>query len=175
VEADLAFLHEVGGFRDRQCEVHRLFDEDHGRSPRREVADEGKELFDDRRCEAERQFVDHEEAGLFDEGHPEREHLLLTTREIPGRFVDAFTQDGEQVEHMVDRAGDVRLVLAVQPRGEAEVLGDGHRRERALPARHHDHAAAGDLVRWRVGHVASVEHDRAVGRFDQPGDRFQQG
>ena len=41
------------------------------------------------------------------------------------------------------------------------------------PGTMHD-AAARDLVRRRVRHVAAVEDDRAVGRLDEAGDRLQQ-
>ena len=66
------------------------------------------------------------------------------------------------------------MVVAVQPAGDAQVLGDGERREHAAAARHLRHAARGDLVRRRVGDLAPVEDHRAAVGLDHAGDRLQQ-
>ena len=174
VEPDLALLHEVRGLRDREREVHRLLDEDDRGSLRGDVAHERQQLLDDRRREPERELVDHQEPRLLDEGHAEREHLLLAAGEVAGGLVEPVAQHGEELEHALGRRRDAFLVLAVQPAREAQVLGDGQRRERALAARHLHDAAARDLVGRRVRHVAPVEHDGAVRRLDQTGDRLQQ-
>ncbi len=82
-------------------------------------------------------------------------------------------QHGEDVEDIVDRRVGFVTVPA-RPAGKAQVLVDGQRAEHALPARHLADAEHGDLVGWRVGDVAAVEHDRAAVRLDDAADRLQQ-
>ena len=54
------------------------------------------------------------------------------------------------------------------------MFADRERGEHTVPAGEQHHAASGDFVRWRVGHVAAVEHHRAVRRLDESADRLQQ-
>ena len=125
--------------------------------------------------EPERELVDHQQARLLDERHAEREHLLLAAGEVAGRLVEPVAQDREQLEHVLGRrrrraALSLRCSHAASRRFSATVS-DGNT---PCAAGHLHDAAPGDLVRRRVGHVAAVEHDRAVGRLDEAGDRLQQ-
>ena len=93
---------------------------------------------------------------------------------LPAGSSQPLAQDGEELEHLLGALRDLVVSVALEPAGEPEVLGDGERREHALAAGHLRHAAAGDLVGRRVGHVAAVEDDRAAARLDEAGDRLQQ-
>ena len=89
VEADRALLHEEGLVGDGERDVHRLLDEDDRDALFLELLDDGEELLDDERCETERQLVDHQHVGLGEEGHRDREHLLLTARQLRRRIAAA--------------------------------------------------------------------------------------
>ena len=175
VEADLTLLHEVRGLGEREREVHRLLDEDDRRTRGADLVHDRQQLLHDRGRETEGELVDHEQAGPGDERHSERQHLLLTAGEVARGFVEALAQHREETEHVLDAVVCPRAVGAVQPTGEAEVLGNRERREHAVAARHLYDAAPCHFVRRRVGHVAAVEHDRAVRRLDQPRDALQEG
>ncbi|MEZ5208836.1 MAG: hypothetical protein R2690_18110 [Acidimicrobiales bacterium] len=66
-------------------------------------------------------------------------------------------------------------MFAVEPAGDAQVLGDAQRREHALAAGHHGDAELGDLVRRGVGDVTALEDDGAGVGLDHAGDGLQQG
>ena len=68
-----------------------------------------------------------------------------------------------------------RVVLALEPAGQAEVLPDREGREDALAARHHHHAAAGDLVGGQALQLLPGEGDRPAARLEQVGDALEQG
>ena len=94
---------------------------------------------------------------------------------LPAGSSSRFRRMGKSSSTWFCRFGHQLLVVAVQPTREPEVLRDGQRREHAVAAGHLHHAASGDLVRRCVRHVATIEHDRAVRRLDETGDRLQQG
>ena len=159
VEPDRALLHEErlvgGGERD----VHRLLDEDHGDALLAELLHDVEELLDDERRQAERQLVDHEQLGLGEERHGQREHLLLATRELRRGVVEPAAQRGEEVERVLGRRLGVRVVAPVDPQRDLEVLGDAQRREHAPPAGHLDDALAGDQVRPHAADVDALVAD----------------
>ena len=107
-----------------------------------------------------RGLVDEQQAIVVQEGPADREHLLLPSRERPGRLLAALTQLGEQVvDEVVSR-------LSV-PFGEAQVLVDRQRREDITILRDVPHTTADDPVRPGVLDVVSRELDRAPA-FDEP-------
>ena len=175
VEPDRALLHEerlVGG---GERHVHRLLDEDHGDALLAELLHDVEELLDDEGRQAEGQLVDHQQLGLGEERHGQREHLLLATRELRRGVVEPAAQRGEQVERVVGRGLGVLVVASVDPQRDLEVLGDAERREHAPPAGNLDDALAGDQVRPHAADVdARVADGAAFGR-DEAGDRAQHG
>ena len=60
------------------------------------------------------------------------------------------------------------------PPGKSQVLFNGERSEHSLPAGHLTDPEHGDLVRWSMGDVATVEYDRPAIGFDDAADRLQQ-
>ena len=174
MEADLALLHEVRLVGEGEGEVHRLLDEDDRGAAVAQGLDDVEQLGDDGRRQPEGELVDHEQARPADERHAEREHLLLAARQVAGGLVQPVTQDREVAEDAFGRFADLVLLAALEPAGEAQVLGHRQRREHALPAGHLRDATRRDLVRRGVGHVAPVEDDGAPACLDEPGDRLQQ-
>ena len=101
MEADRALLHEERLVRSGERDVHRLFDEDHRHTLVAELLDDGEQLLDDEWCETERELVDHEDVGLGEESHREREHLLLAARELRGGIAEPAPQRREEVERLI--------------------------------------------------------------------------
>ena len=133
----------------------------------------GQQLFDDDRRQAERQLVDHEQSGSRDQGHAEREHLLLAAGQVRRRLAASAVEHREQlVARASIRLGTGIGVASVEPaghvRGSPATVSDGNT---PCATRHLDDASAGDLVRGRERHVAPVEDDRTAVGLDDAGDR----
>ena len=110
------------------------------------LVDEREQLRDDHRGEAERELVDQQQAGLRQERHAEREHLLLPAREVAGGSSPACREDREQLEHVLDAGLGLLVRRRSSHHGRAQVLLDGQRREHALPAGHLRDAERGDSL-----------------------------
>ena len=80
-------------------DVDRLLDEQDRRALLLDAAHDDEQLLDDRRGQAEGQLVDDEQLRLGDEGHRQRQHLLLAAREVAGHLVDALLEAREDLEH----------------------------------------------------------------------------
>jgi hypothetical protein len=174
VEADLALLHEVRRVGQGQRDVDALLDEDDRRPLVADGAHDFEELLDDHRRQTEGELVDHEHLRFGKEGHAERQHLLLATRQVGGGFVETLAKDREHLLH--DRESFLGPPLVIlHPGRDSEVLAHGQCGEHALAARHHGDAEGGDLVRRRVGDVTPVEDDRPVAWLRYAGDRLEQG
>ena len=176
LEADLALLHEVGPVGHREGHVHRLLDEDHRGPVVADLPHQRQEALDDHRGQAEGELVDHEQLGAGDERHAQGEHLLLAAGQVAGGLVASLAQDREELDGAGPGGlGALRVVLAPQPAGQAQVLVHGEGREDARPAGHLHDAPGGDLVRRGVGDVGPVEDDRAAVGLDHAADGLQQG
>src|SRR5581483_553788 len=66
-----------------------------------------------------------------------------------------------------------RLVEALVPRRQPEVLRDGQPEEEAAPLRHVRDPEPGACARRAAGEVLAGEEDAAVHRLDETGDRAQ--
>ncbi len=124
LEADLALLHEVGAGGDLQGEVHGLLDQDDRGAGLSQLADDLEELGDERWCQSEAELIDEEQPGTRNEGHGQREHLLLTAGEVSGGRVESGGEVREVGERGIARGAGRGGVVATGPAGEAEMLGD---------------------------------------------------
>ena len=108
-----------------------------------------QQLADDDRRQPERQLVDHQQAGLGDSRAIVSVSICCSPpRQVGGRLVASrLRQHGEVLERLVQHRGARWSRSRLEPAGQAQVLGDGERREHALAAGHLDDAAPGDLVR----------------------------
>ncbi len=135
-----------------------------------------EQQLDDGGCQPEGQLVDDEELRLGDEGHAERELLLLATGEVAGELVPALLQPGEGREHLVDAGLDVLgVLLGEEPRAGLEVLLHRESGEHGLATGDLDDAGLGRLHGIGVGDVAAVEEDGAADGVDEAADGLEQG
>ena len=139
-----------------------------------DLVDDVDELADDRRCQAEGQLVDEEDLGIWDQGLADRQHLLLAAGEVPRQLVDAIGQAGEEGQHPLLGVAHGRVVLALEPAGQTQVVADGEGGEHAPAARHHHDATRRDLVGGKASELLASEHDRSRRRRQQPRDALEQ-
>ena len=159
----------------QQGDVDRLLDHHHRGAVVVDLAHLVDQAVDDGGRQAERQLVDAEQLGAGDEGHGQRQLLLLAAREVAGQLVVPLAQDGEHGDGLVDEAAGGVLVVAQHPARQPQVLGHRQRGEHALAARHERQAESGDLLGGQPGDVAPVERDATLAGGQQAGDRLQQG
>ena len=174
VESHLALFQEHSPFCERDGNVDGLLDEHHGRAALMDGSHDSEQLFDDDRREPEAQLVDHQQRRLGQECLAEREHLLLTAREVARALVPPLAQHREEFEDLFGRGLQVLGLLGVQPTGELEVLRDGERGEHTLAARHHHDPVRHGLGRRLAGDVVAVVSDRARARLHEAADGRQQ-
>jgi hypothetical protein len=175
VKADGPLLHEECLVGRGERDVHRLLDEDHRNALVLELLDDREELFDDKGREPEGELVDHEDVGLGEERHCEREHLLLAAGELCGRVAQPAPQRREEVQCLLGGGLRVLAVAAVHPQRDLEVLRHRERREHTLAAGNLDDPLHGDVMRAHPADVDALVADAAVLGRDETGDRAQHG
>ena len=106
-EPDRAALHEVRPLGQRQRDVDALLDQDHRHAVVGQPTHDRQQLTDDHRREAQRQLVDQQHPRLGDEGHAERQHLLLPAAEVRRVRRIALAQHRERLEHLLGRRVDI--------------------------------------------------------------------
>ena len=133
-----------------------------------------EELGHDGGGQSERELVDHQELGLDDERHGQRQHLLLAARQVARLLVGrAGRAPGTARGPVGARPRSGALSLRMSQAAQSQVLVHGQRREHAPPAGHEGDA----LVRHLVGHlVGDVRRqlDVALTHLDQAAHRLQQ-
>ena len=173
-ESDLAAFEEIGPFGHGESHVDALLDEDHRDTIARHALHDREHLPNNHRCQTEREFVDEQHPGSHHEAHRQGEHLLLTARQVDGRFVEAGRQHREDLEHFGLGSFDSGGIAPIGPARQVEVLAHRERTEHAGATGHLHDAEMRDLVRRRVGDVAPVEdHCTAVG-FHHATDGLEQ-
>ena len=161
----------VGGFH-RDADV--LFDQQHrdpGRFGRRmrELLQRCCDLLDDHRRQAFGRLVHHQHARVEQQRAADREHLLLTARQLGAAVAPAIRQPREQRVDALDRPRALACALCRKP----QVLVDRQRWPHAPTLRHVADAELGDHVRRKAKNFAACEFHTAA-RRNQPGDRIAQ-
>ena len=85
--------------------------------------------------------------GFVTQRAPDREHLLLATRELRAAVALALGEPREELVDALARPLAARLRAGRAPRGDPQVLVDGERREEATALRDVADAVPRDLVR----------------------------
>src|SRR5262245_1092833 len=83
-------------------------------------------------CDADGGLVQEQQQWRAHEGAPDRQHLLLASREGIGLLAGARLEDGKQRMHLVEIARH-GVPVGAQIAAEQEVLGDAELREQAAP------------------------------------------
>ena len=91
-EPDAAALHEVRPFGNGQGNVDALLDQHHRHPSLGQTAHDGQQLSDDHGCQTQREFVDQQHPRTSDEGHCQRQHLLLAARQVGRGDIDAVVK-----------------------------------------------------------------------------------
>src|SRR2546426_4975287 len=152
---DLALAHEVDVVGDAEGEGEVLLDDQDGRAPGLEPAQNAPELSHQERREPLRGLVHQENVGVAHQRPPAGEHLLLAAGELVAAVPEALAQPREELEHPIEApAGAVAGALA-----DLEMLADTERREDAPALRDQPHAPAGDLVRSETRDVLAAQED----------------
>ena len=121
-----------------------------------DVAEHWEQPGDDEWRQPEAELVDEQQPGCAQHGPGDGEHLLLSTRQQPGRGRQASLQLGKQLE------GVGRLAAAGL--GDGEVLAHGEPWEQAAIIGDHDDACPGELGRVPAVDALAEHLDVAVGR-----------
>ena len=125
--------------------------------------------------EAERGFVEQQQARLGHQAARDRDHLLLPARQRPAERIGERPDIGEELEHGVGLARELRRSTALAVRGaEHDVFAHGQAGENAPPLRHVRDAEAHDRLRARGRAIGlPSKQDCPRPRRDQAGDRAQ--
>ena len=97
-------------------------------------------------------------------------HPLLATGEGAGRRVERAAQLGEELQHPLDPGGGAIRVVAVDERGDLQVLPHREVVEDAVATGQQLDAQSGPLLGRHERDRSAVEAHDAVGRSAQPGD-----
>ncbi len=88
--------------------------------------------------------------------------------------VETLAEDGEHLHHLGGGRRHAVGVAVTGPAGQLQVLADGQRAEDALTTGHLGDPERGDLVRWCMRDLTTVEHDRPAIGLDDAADRLQE-
>src|SRR5208337_474876 len=163
---DTAVDHDCDMVRDGGRDADVLFDDEDGdvffvREANEKVA----HLPDDHRRETFGRLVHDEKAGIAKQRPRDREHLLLTSRELPSTIRPALGEAGKGRVNAFDCPGAFGAC--------AEAQGLVYRKARPEPATLGDIADAGasDPMRLKADQVAPLQADPARADAHEPDDR----
>ncbi|MNT46202.1 hypothetical protein D3C72_1828310 [compost metagenome] len=131
----------------RQARV--LFDQQNRHALAGNGAHHLEHLFDHQRRQAHGGLIKQKQLGARDHGAAHGHHLLLTARQGAGRLLAAFGKPGKQREHAVGVLANL-CGVATDVRTHRQILFDGQLAKDAPAFRHHDQAAANQLMRLRA-------------------------
>src|SRR5712691_11437677 len=165
---DASVLHHVVtvGHRGREAEV--LLDQQDREALGLEAPDRGADLLDDDGREPLGGLVEQEELRAGPQDPRDRQHLLLTARELRALAPKPLPEVGEQAEDRVE-AEPARADLGRQQ----QVLLDVEAREDSTLLGAEGDPAPRDHVRRLVDQLRAAESDRPAALADEPHDRFQ--
>ncbi len=160
------------GYVDRHADV--LFYQQHGnlvtfRSRMRQLLQRRNDLLDNHRRQAFGRLVHHQHARVEQQRAADRQHLLLTARQLGAAVAPAIRQPREQRVDALDRPRALARALCCKP----QMLVDRQRCPHAPALRHVADAELGDHVRRKAKNFAPCEFHTAA-RRNQPGDRIAQ-
>src|SRR5450830_1775659 len=107
---DAALLDHIRAAGDVQRRVGVLLGQQHRRAGLVDAGDDLEHLLDHQRGQAQRRLVQQQRLGAAHQRAADRHHLLLPAAERAGRRLALLVQDGEQLEHFVQRALDALAV-----------------------------------------------------------------
>ncbi len=153
--------HELA-FRERGRDAEVLLDQEDRETLLLEVLERLDESLDDGRREALRRLVHDEHRRVRHECASDREHLLLTARQLRAAVGLAL---GEPREELVDAVACPLATTGAgrSASGDAQVLVDGEGGKQTPSLGHVADAAPGDLVRGDADQLVTLEADRALG------------
>jgi len=116
----------------------------------------------------ERRLVKNEAASVPPSGPPDREHLLLAAREVPGAMALALREARKDAEYTA--RGSARAVLRTTVAAEVEIFSHAHIGEDAPASGHVDQACETIADAWRA---RSARRQSVIGRewSQHTGDR----
>mmetsp|Transcript_5523 Transcript_5523/g.13342 ORF Transcript_5523/g.13342 Transcript_5523/m.13342 type:complete len:248 (+) Transcript_5523:1701-2444(+) len=173
VHRDAAVLQHIAIVGHLQRRGGELLDQQHGHAPRLQAFDDAEDLVDQDGRQAHGRFVEQHHLGVEHHRAGHGQHLLLTAGQRAGQLQAPLLQAGKQLQRPLQVAGDVALgpLAGVARKGaQAQVVGDGHRREHAPAFRRVGQAAAGDVIALKAVDAAVVQRDLAAGGLDHAAD-----
>ena len=169
---DAAGGQHVGAVRGFKRSCRALLHDENGDAFRTKIGDRTVDLADDEGCQAERGFVDQKQARPCQQSTPDREHLLLTARELARRLTQALAKHGKHGKHAVHVAVD-RVAVAACDSANAYVLGNRETPKDVPPFRHQRNAQTHELFRRGARNRLALELDAARSDWHDAGDRIE--
>ena len=167
-ERDGAVLQHVGAVRAPQRPQDVLLDQQDGQPVAVDRGEVGEDRAHRHRSQAQRGLVEHQQPGPGHQRTPDRDHLLLASRERAGQLGPPLGQPREQAVDTAQRLGPARAARR-RPRAQLQVLQHGHGGKELAPF-----GNVGDAGRHH-GRRAQAADPPAVQRHGAPAQRQQAG
>src|SRR5271165_93779 len=168
---DLSVLHDEEAIGQSRGEAEVLLDQEDGEAVALELGDGAADLLDDDRRQALGRLVEHEKARAGAQDPGDRQHLLLSARELAAAARKPLAEVGEE---RIDALGAHAPGLGDLGRQEQVLLNGEAREDRSLLRTERDAEPCDPLDR-QSDELAVAEHDRARTLADDAHDRLQGG
>src|SRR5689334_4350178 len=133
-----------------------------------DAPDNGKDFLYQQRRQPERGLIQQQQPRPIHQRPRDGEHLLLASRQMPGRLIEPRLQDREIIVDALQVPGDT-LAIVTQVAAHAQVFGDREKRKYLPPFRHMPQAHADDAVRAQPLNRLALELDSTLLRIEHTG------
>ena len=170
--AILALDEHISAVGKRQRGACVLLDQHDGDAAPRDLGELGEYSLDEFRRKPGGRLVEHQRLRPDQQGAGDRQHLPLAAGEPAGHQRSLPRKIGEHGVHGLDPRRALRFRGRI--RGDAQIIGDGHRGEHVFGLRRESETGGDAPMRGRARHVGALKAHCARDDRHKPGERLDQ-